>query len=116
MSVTGGRGTNNRESLGLAGFAPFGFVTELFVVKKQLFACGKDKIATAIDTFQDLILEVHASSLDSSGIAKRSLQRELRCSRPLNVTAPSEFGPPARGRCAGHNFCVNGDEAWRVSF
>src|SRR5262249_26831572 len=36
-------------------------VLELLVVKEKLFACGKDKIGTAVDTLENLVLEFHPS-------------------------------------------------------
>jgi hypothetical protein len=41
-------------------FAPLWIVLELLIVKEQLFASGKDKIVTAIRTFQYLIDEIHS--------------------------------------------------------
>jgi hypothetical protein len=46
-------------TLDFALFAPLWIVLELLIVKEQLFAGGKDKVVTAIRTFQYLIDEVH---------------------------------------------------------
>jgi succinate dehydrogenase/fumarate reductase cytochrome b subunit len=42
-----------------AVFAAFGFVLELFIVKKELFASGEDKIGAAVYTLENLVLELH---------------------------------------------------------
>ena len=46
-------------SFGLALFAVPGVVFELFVVKKDLLACRKDKLRAAVIAFQDSIGEFH---------------------------------------------------------
>lgn len=42
------RRTDGRKAFCLTGFAAFGFVTKLLVVKEKLFARGEHKISTAI--------------------------------------------------------------------
>ena len=53
------RGSKDGDALGLAGFTTFGLVLELFVVEKQLFPGGKDKVSAAVDAGQYLILKFH---------------------------------------------------------
>src|SRR5580658_4780285 len=55
----GRRGAEDSHALGLADFATFGLVLELFVVEEQLFPGGKDKIGAAVDAGQYLILKFH---------------------------------------------------------
>ena len=45
----GARVAKHGDALGLAGLAPFGFVLELLIVKKELFSGREDKLRTAID-------------------------------------------------------------------
>jgi len=49
-------------TLDFALFATLWIVLELLIVKEQLFAGGKDKVVTAIRTFQYLVDEVHYTS------------------------------------------------------
>jgi hypothetical protein len=53
-------------SFGLAGFTTLGFVLELFIMEEQLLACREDKIRSAVDTSQDLVLEFHWELLPST--------------------------------------------------
>jgi hypothetical protein len=46
-------------TLDFALLAPFWIVLELLIVKEQLLTSGKDKVITAIRTFQYLVDEVH---------------------------------------------------------
>jgi hypothetical protein len=55
----GGWGAEDRDPFGFAGLAPLGFVAKLFVVKKELFPRGEDKIRTAVNTLQHLVLKFH---------------------------------------------------------
>jgi hypothetical protein len=55
----GGGCAEDRDPLGLAGFAAFGFVLELFVVKKKLFPGSENEITSTVDTFQHLVLKFH---------------------------------------------------------
>lgn len=57
--LPGSRRTQNSDAFCLAGFTAFGFVFELLIVKKQLFACGENKISAAVDTLEYLVLEFH---------------------------------------------------------
>jgi hypothetical protein len=43
----------------LALFAALWIILKLFVVKKQLFAGGKDEVVAAVRTFQNLVDEIH---------------------------------------------------------
>jgi hypothetical protein len=67
------RRTQHCHPFALTVLAAFGFVLELLIVEEQLFAGGKDKICTAIDTLQNLVLEFHwrgapvLASLSNSG-------------------------------------------------
>jgi hypothetical protein len=49
-------------TLDFALFATLWIVLELLIVKEQLLAGGKDKVITAIRTFQYLVDEVHYAS------------------------------------------------------
>jgi hypothetical protein len=49
-------------ALDLALFASLWIVLELLVVKEQLLSRGKDKIITAVQTFQYLVDEIHYAS------------------------------------------------------
>jgi hypothetical protein len=49
-------------ALDLALFAPLWIVLELLVVKEKLLSRGKDKIITAVQTFQYLVDEIHYAS------------------------------------------------------
>jgi hypothetical protein len=51
-----------RRTLRLAILATLGFVFKLFIVEKELFACGKDEFVTAIHALQASILEFHFRS------------------------------------------------------
>ena len=46
-------------TFGFAAFAPFGFVLKLFIVEKQLLASSEDEVGAAIDTLENLVLELH---------------------------------------------------------
>jgi hypothetical protein len=52
-------GGKNGYALGFASFAALGLVLELFIVKKQLFPGGKNKVRAAVDAGQYLILKFH---------------------------------------------------------
>jgi hypothetical protein len=54
-----GWGGKNGHAFGLAGFTTFGLVLELFIVEKQLFPGGKDKLSAAVDAGQYFILKFH---------------------------------------------------------
>ena len=54
-----GWGGEDGYALGLTGLTAFGLVFELFVAEKQLFPGGEDKVNTAIDAGQYLILKFH---------------------------------------------------------
>jgi hypothetical protein len=52
----------NPQRLGAPGFAALatlGFVFKLFIVEKELLTGGEYEISSAIDAFQNLILELH---------------------------------------------------------
>ena len=55
----GGRSAEYGDALGFASFAALGFVLELFIVKEQLFAGGENKVGSAVDTLEYLVLEFH---------------------------------------------------------
>src|SRR5207302_6570311 len=50
------RRPQHRDAFCLAGFAPFGFVFELFVVKEQLFSGREDEVGPAVDALQYFVL------------------------------------------------------------
>ena len=52
-------GTKHGHALGLAGLATLRLVLELLVVEEKLFPGGEDKVSTAIDAFQHLVLKFH---------------------------------------------------------
>jgi hypothetical protein len=58
LSGSGGR-AEDRDPLGLAGFAALGLVLELFIVKEQLFPGSENEITSTVDTFQHLVLKFH---------------------------------------------------------
>ena len=47
------------DPLGFASLTTFGFVLELFVVKKQLFPGGENKVNPTVGTLQHLVLKFH---------------------------------------------------------
>ena len=55
-------GPEHRHPFRFAGFAAFRLVTELFIVKKQLFARGEDEVCAAVNTLQHPVLEFHCQS------------------------------------------------------
>jgi hypothetical protein len=61
VSLAAGRGSGaeNGYALRLASLAALGFVFELLVVEKQLFAGGEDEFRTAIAAGQYLVLKFH---------------------------------------------------------
>jgi len=78
-------------SLRLTHLATFRFVFELLVVEKQLFARGENKIGTAVDTFQYLVLEVHPSPHSPVAIDGRKAVLSARA-----ICAQSRYAPPLR--------------------
>ena len=54
-----GCGIEDGHALRLAGFAAFGLVLELFVVKEKLFPGGERKVGAAVDAGQYLVLKFH---------------------------------------------------------
>jgi hypothetical protein len=54
-----GRGGKDGDALRLTSLTAFGLVLELFVAEKQLFPGGEDKVSTAVDAGQYLILKFH---------------------------------------------------------
>jgi hypothetical protein len=56
------RKTERLSAFFLALFTALGFILELFVVEKELFAGGKDEFVTAIHALQVSILEFHFRS------------------------------------------------------
>ena len=72
-------------ALNLALFATLWIILELLVVKEQLFAGGKDKVVTAIRTFQYLVDEIHyASPRACLGIFQYSVDEALNWRRVTN--------------------------------
>jgi hypothetical protein len=61
--VTWRGGSQGGGAFGFADFTTFGFVLELFIVEEQLFPGCKDEVGTAVDTFQNLVLEFHGELL-----------------------------------------------------
>jgi len=48
-----------RNPLRLAALAPLGFIPELLIVEKHLFAGGKNEVRPAVDALQHLVLKLH---------------------------------------------------------
>jgi len=46
-------------ALDLALFAALWIILKLFIVKKELFAGGKDEVVATVRTFQNLVDEIH---------------------------------------------------------
>jgi len=53
------RRIDDRDPLGFAVLTALGRILELFVVEKQLFPSGENKVGTAVDAGQYLILKFH---------------------------------------------------------
>ena len=53
------RRSQNGDTFGFTNLTALRFVLELFVVKKQLFPGGEDKVSTTVDASQYLILKFH---------------------------------------------------------
>jgi len=87
--LSGRRRAQYGNSLRLTHLAAFRFVLELLVVEKQLFACSKNKIGSAVDTLQYLVLEFHPSP--HSPPASRSLKkaRGFPCARVRSESLPT---------------------------
>jgi hypothetical protein len=49
--------------LAFAGFAPFGFVSEIFVVEEVLFSRCKYELRSAIHALEDAILKLRHSEM-----------------------------------------------------
>jgi hypothetical protein len=58
----------NRNPFCLAWLATFGFVAELFVMKKQLFSGGENEICPAVNAFKRPVLEFHCELLYPSAL------------------------------------------------
>jgi hypothetical protein len=56
----------DRDPLGLTRLAAFRFVSELLIVKEKLLPCREDEISTAVNTFQQLVLEFHRETPPSN--------------------------------------------------
>ena len=85
------RRTYNRDPLGLTCLAALGFVSELFISKKQLLACGKHKFCAAVDAREHPVLEFHRALLwpNAPGNAPLSRLRECFSPDPLYCTLGS---------------------------
>lgn len=55
------RRPQNGDAFCFTGLATFWLVFELLVVKEKLFACGKNKVGTAVDTLEYFVLKFHPS-------------------------------------------------------
>jgi hypothetical protein len=96
------RRPQNGNTFCLTGFATLRFVLELLIVKKQLFASGENKVRTAVDTLENLVLEFHPSPHSPVTLSRRGkriafptrkLRAELLRTPPRTITLG--FGPPA---------------------
>jgi len=92
-------------TLGFAGFAALGLDLELFIVKKQLFPGGENKIGAAVDTLQYLVLKFHRGWLPSARSRQPKHGRKLQWQRdsqvvyiPLNNPLDSAHRAPRRVR------------------
>ena len=54
-----GSGVEDGDAFGLAGFAALGFVLELFVVEKELFAGSEHEFTAAIDAGEYFVPKFH---------------------------------------------------------
>jgi hypothetical protein len=84
------RRPQNGDAFCLAGLATFWLVFELLVVKEKLFARGKDKVRTAVDTLEYLVLEFHPSP--HSPVALRRTRKRTAISRAS--CTQSRYTPP----------------------
>lgn len=96
------RRPQNGNSFCLTGLTTLWFVLELLVVKKQLFARGENKVGTAVDTLENLVLEFHPSPHSPVTLSRmgkriafptRKLRAESLRTPPRTITLG--FGPPA---------------------
>jgi hypothetical protein len=99
------RRAEHGHALRLAGFAALGFVLELFIVKKQLFPGGKNKIGAAVDTLQYLVLKFHRGWLPSARSHQPKHGRKLPWQRDRRLFTSPSIAPwtrptTHRGECA----------------
>jgi len=79
--IAGRRSSYGGGPLGLARFATFGFVLELFVVEEQLFPRSEDEVGAAVNTLQNLVLEFHGELLLQSAIPAAMDKVKLQAAR-----------------------------------
>jgi hypothetical protein len=100
---TGWGRSHHSKPFGFAVLATLGFVAKLFVVKKQLFTGGEDKVCTAVNTFQHPVLEFHCQLLRPSESRKRMSAMRVLAPPFLRVLLPL-VRPARTGKCAGYTF------------
>jgi len=94
---TGWGRSHHSKPFGFAVLATLGFVAKLFVVKKQLFTGGEDKVCTAVNAFQHPVLEFHCQLLRPSESRKRMFRAACVGAPFFFVCFYPGFGPPALG-------------------
>jgi len=91
----------NGNSFCFTGLATFWLVFKLLVVKEKLFARGKNKVRTAVDTLENLVLEFHPSP--HSPVARFHMRKRLlphaQTARRVVTHPPSNDYPWIRPTC-----------------
>ena len=96
LSLHTRRGPQHRDAFCLAGFAPFGFVFELFVVKEQLFPGREDEVGPAVDALQYFVLEFHGDAPFNQSLLNALRGRETADTRNPREGAESSLLPQLR--------------------
>jgi len=99
---TGWGRSHHSKPFGFAVLATLGFVAKLFVVKKQLFTGGEDKVCTAVNTFQHPVLEFHCQLLRPSESRKRMSAMRVLAPPFLRVLLPLGSARPHGEVCGIH--------------
>lgn len=86
-------------ALSFACLATFGFVLELLVMEKHLLAGGEHEIITAIDTFQDSVLELHREAPLSALVPKGRLR--AYGNPPGSAQYQNNYGSTTKSMIAG---------------
>jgi hypothetical protein len=117
------RRPQNGNAFCFTGLATFWLVFELLVVKEKLFARGKNKVRTAVDTLENLVLEFHPSphsppTSRSFKKARGSPHARVRAEslRTPPQTCHPRFGPPADHRGALHKEAPENNSAESSTF
>ena len=86
----------HRNAFCLAGFAPFGFVLELLVVKEQLFPGREDEVGPAVNALQYFVLEFHGDAPFNQSLLNALGGRETADTRNLREGAEFPLLPQLR--------------------